>query len=379
MGSPQWRRNLLTHACFWLAVAGLGFWMVGRVISDRWLLTQFVAWVPGFAVLSGVGVLVIARWLTVRRETTAGERISQRALGVLAALAWGAWLWNDWHAPGLTRGGPESTRAVRVFAWNATTVKMQDAAELVQREQPAITMLANTQFQASLVPVRDVMVSYARDYGYQPRTFAASSIRLHVVSVFPILHSAWLPLGVSGAKERTFTWDGGGMKHVDVGEGLLVELDTRAIWNRTTVVWLLDLPSDPDIPRARMMREARASIDGFAGAVMLRTEDGLDRPLAGAERAQVMQRLASPDVVAGDFNTPRGSWSLGQLVGSMRHAREDGSGAGVIVTYPRATPWLHIDHVFVGAGLRASGYRVVDPGVGRHWAQVAEVVDGARK
>jgi endonuclease/exonuclease/phosphatase family metal-dependent hydrolase len=101
--------------------------------------------------------------------------------------------------------------------------------------------------------------------------------------------------------------------------------------------------------------------------------------LAGAERDQVMERLASPDLVAGDFNTPRGSWSIGQLVGLMRHAREDGAGAGVIVTYPRAAPLLHIDHLFVGAKLRARGYRVLDPGVGRHWAQVAEVVDGAQK
>jgi endonuclease/exonuclease/phosphatase family metal-dependent hydrolase len=57
----------------------------------------------------------------------------------------------------------------------------------------------------------------------------------------------------------------------------------------------------------------------------------------------------------------------------MRHARDDGAGPGVIVTYPRATPLLHIDHVFVGEGLRATGYRVFDPGVGRHCAQLADI------
>lgn len=379
MGSPQSTRKLLSSACLWFATLGIATWLVARVVSDRTLLSQFVSWVPAFAVLSVVGLLVAVRWIVMRREATAREKFSQRVLGVLVACAWAVWLWNDWHAAGLLKNSPSDPQQVRLFAWNATTVKMQDAAGLVERTQPAITLLANTQFQASLVPVRDVMTAYAKDYGHEPRTYAATSIRLNVVSLFPILHSTWMPLGVTGAQQRTFTWDGGGMTHVDVGEGLLVEVDTRAIWNRTTVVWLLDLPSDPDIPRARMMREAKSTIDSFTGAVMLRTQDGLDRPLAGEDRERVIARLRQPDLVAGDFNTPRGAWSIEQLVGSMRHARDDGAGPGVIVTYPRATPLLHIDHVFVGEGLHATGYRVIDPGVGRHWAQIADIARDTAK
>ena len=375
MGSPQSRRNLLTNVCLWLALVALGFWVVGRVVSDRSLLTQFMSWVPAFAVLSLVGVLVVARWLLLRRDTTPREKFTQRTLGVLVALAWASWLWNNWHAPGLWQH--QGAGEVRIFAWNATTATIPQAAALVAREKPAITMLANTQFQASLVPVRDEMSPYASQYHESARTYAASSIRLHIVSVFPILYSTWMPLGVTGAQQRTFTWDGGGMTHVDVGEGLLVELDTRALWNKTTVVWLLDLPSDPDIPRARMMREAKSTINSFTGAVMLRTQDGLDQPLAGDDRERVIARLRQPDLVAGDFNTPRGAWSIGQLVGLMRHARDDGAGPGVIVTYPRDTPLLHIDHVFVGEGLRATGYRVFDPGVGRHCAQLADIARGA--
>jgi hypothetical protein len=283
------------------------------------------------------------------------------------------WLWNDWHARGLARSTApvDAPVQLRLLAWNATTVNIPSIADIVARERPALTLLANTQFQSSLVPVRDAMIlDHPRA---ELRTYAASSIRLHIVSLYPILHTAWLPLGITGAKERTFTWDGGGMKHIDVGEALLVELDTRALWNRTTVVWLVDLPSDPDIHRARMMREARAAINGFEGSVMLRTSEGLDRALASPDRDAVIARLRAPDIIAGDFNTPRGASSLATLVAPLRHARDTGAGPGVIVTYPRSAPLLHIDHVFVAPHLRAASYRAIDPGLGRHWTQIADL------
>jgi hypothetical protein len=371
MGSPHPAKKLAATVLLWLIVASLIFWAVGRVFSDRTLPTQFVSWVPAFAVLSFAGSLVLARWLLLRGWAHDRDRRIQRVVGALVGLACCAWLWNDWNAPGILRR--EHPAQLRLFAWNATTVKMPTIAEVAARERPALALLANTQFQSSLVPVRDVLSAAAADFGQPPRTYASSSIRLHIVSIFPILHTAWMPLGITGAKERTFTWDGGGMKHVDVGEALLVELDTRSIWNRTTVVWLVDLPSDPDIPRARMMREARATIDSFAVAVMLRTEEGLDRTLAGADRDAAIARLRAPDIVAGDFNTPRGAESLATLLAPLSHARDAGAGPGVIVTYPRAAPLLHIDHVFTAQHLRASTYRVFDPGAGRHKAQVADL------
>ncbi|GEM_PF-1336467 len=373
-------RTWIAHACAILAVSLFGVWMIGRVVSDRTLLSQFFSWIPTLAVVLGLagllGVRAIVIWKqhdAVVQDTARSKLLERLVPGLFVGVAAAWWLIVDLGVLHFARSGP-ATISMRILAWNMTTISNEEAADGVSQTRPDIALLANTRFQASLVPVRVALGEAARSDGHSDKTYAATSIRLNIISRFPMLHSAWMPLGISGARERTFTWPGGGMKHIDVGEVIMAELDTREALGRTMIVWLVDLPSDPDIPRSRMMRQARATIDAFASDVLVRTVDGLDRALTpGPERDAVLARLRTPDIVGGDFNTPYGSWSIGQLVGSMRHARETAVNGGSALSYPRGFPILHIDHVFLREPLVAGSYRIIDPGMGRHKAQVVDI------
>jgi endonuclease/exonuclease/phosphatase family metal-dependent hydrolase len=74
----------------------------------------------------------------------------------------------------------------------------------------------------------------------------------------------------------------------------------------------------------------------------------------------------------GDLNEPRGSASVSLLAPGGKEAYAQ-AGAGYVATFPREHPLLQIDQVLTGPRLKATDYRVLDPGVGRHWMQWARV------
>ena len=79
-----------------------------------------------------------------------------------------------------------------------------------------------------------------------------------------------------------------------------------------------------------------------------------------------------PDLILGDFNTPRGSESLEALVGAKREVLAEG-GWGPRATWPRRLPLWGIDLGFVGDGWRVLVGRVLDPGAGGHRALEFEI------
>lgn len=384
---------LLQIAC-WLIIA---VWIIGRIANDRFLWSQFLSWIPTLISLTAALLLcVIAKFVSARQsptsQTTSTDATRRsatlaklfRSTPVITTIALFAWLMLvDIRLQALLTGfGSQSSTTIRLFCWNATSTTVQQMASLVKEHRPDITILTNTPFNASLVPVRDEMSAAAIASNRAPDTFVASSIRLNVISRFPVLHHAVMPLGITGAKERTFTWVGGGMKHVDTGQLMCVELDTTTALNKTTILWIIDLPSDPDIPRARMMKEFQTAVTTFAAAVLRRADDGLDRPVTSSERTEVLSRFQHPDIIAGDFNTTRNSASLDKFLdtfGTFENAKYQATGTGGVgwdFTYPRSLPLLHIDHVFVRTDLsnvRTKKYTTFDPGIGRHCVQLVDL------
>ncbi len=393
---------VLQCAC-WVVV---GAWLVGRIASDRFLWSQFLSWIPTIVPLAAAIVVWMLAILAPRDHkpgallTNVGAAPARRrgagamsffslpAIAAISVVAWLAVIDIRVHAIFTGFGSSKSPVALRLLCWNATTASVPQMASLVKEHRPDIAILSNTPFSASLVPVRDAMSAAAKEGNKEPATYVASSIRLNVISRFPVLHHAVMPLRISGAKERTFTWVGGGMKHIDTGQLMCVALDTTKGLGRPTVLWVVDLPSDPDIPRARMMREFESAVASFGTTIMRRAEDGLDRVVPPGDRARVLASLKHPDIIAGDFNTTRDSASLARFLdslGSFEHAKAQSTGAGGVgwdFTYPRTFPVLHIDHVFVSTtqntnngthSLRAKNYNVLDPDVGRHCVQVVDM------
>ena len=62
-----------------------------------------------------------------------------------------------------------------------------------------------------------------------------------------------------------------------------------------------------------------------------------------------------------------------RIGGRLRHAFDE-AGSGWGATFRRDFPIFHIDHTLLGDEIEAVDYRLIDPGIGRHRAQVIELV-----
>lgn len=120
-----------------------------------------------------------------------------------------------------------------------------------------------------------------------------------------------------------------------------VAIDTGDLLGEPLHLYLIDLPSDPAIPRAQ---------------IAARVQDLL---------AEASPGIPPADMVIGDANIPRGSWSLRTMFPGFEHAF-DQAGHGYGATFHRRFPLLHIDQILLGPPIEATDYDIVDPGFGRH-------------
>jgi len=354
------------------ALLVLGAWCFGRWWSDELEWSQYLFWVPSPAVLMGAAVLLLVSSGLARkaRGLAGADSLGSRPPAARARrLAWGLWVgvlaWvcvAEYHVQrylprvGTNPGGA----AVRFMYWNPSQTEY--LADHVGAVGPAVLVVANAPGTVNWGAVRGAM---SVEGG---ATYAVRYERFTVVSRYPVLRWAGTGLGIQGAKARAFIWRGGGYVVQDEGQAVFVELDTRGALGRTTVVWALDLPSDFNLSRWVVMRQGAKRLAEFEGPAFERAGDGMDRPVS------LEHGFPSPDVIVGDFNTPRGSASLSEIVGSMANAF-DQAGRGISATYPREWPVVAIDQAFVGPDLRARKYDVLDLQEGQHRAVVFDVAE----
>jgi hypothetical protein len=386
---PTRVRTLLAFAARWgdritllCACLCIFLWFVGIVINDRYFWSQFLWWAPTpLVMLAGAGLLVFSRccaWLHDAITSKAHARsTSRRVCAVLLGLMLIAFLFFEVHLHRaiLPNPKPSADAPLRIAHWNVSIQRFPDMHDHIARMNPDIILLTNPPFFTSIQPSRDAMGQ---------GTSAAAGGRLSVLSRYPVIAYATLSLRISGAKMRTHRWSTGGMLFQDTGDALLVLLDTTA-WNgKPTCVWLLDLPSDFTIPRARVMQEAahtlsliqhperdtdaltqRSSPIRFYRPVPERADEQFE------PSATLRAQLATPDLIAGDFNTPRDSWSYSALIPSdMTHPART-LGWGWRRTWPQSPlPMVAIDNLFIAPTFRATYYGVHDTQRTQHLAQI---------
>lgn len=365
----QWLARLLSA----LALLAMGLWFVGRLASDRTLATQYISWVPTW-MLVGLGAAALLAWFlvallhqwAVRRRSLFGDDDQKRPLpgvlparaamvGLVASVIWLAAI--DLRLQNRFIHRPMSV-GLNVTAWNAHGVRGDEIVGKLLRTDPDVVILSNSVTPAGLP---DLLASI-REKTLEPTLLRVE--RFVVASRYPVKRWAYTELGVTPASSR---WIDAPGRQSDPGRALYLEIDAFPAMPKPLVVWALDLPSDPNLARWSVAKESIRRLERFTGMSHVRQASGeyIDEPMAGGFKL--------PDLIVGDLNIPRGSASLTILAEGMANAF-DQAGHGLVATYPRERPLLHLDQMFVGHRHRANKYSVLFGDSGTHAMQWARIV-----
>ncbi|MGE3107335.1 MAG: hypothetical protein AB7G11_15995 [Phycisphaerales bacterium] len=440
------RLSALVHMLLALAsLAAFATWLVGRVLTDRFLFSQYLYWIPSLALLALSAALAIGALLfgavrcsamskgreplpsaarpaprlpTNASEGTKADRRSRRRprrtpisagltrLALLGSLIIALHValveWRTWRYVFPPRPAPPG-KSVLVLHWNMTVVEpgqwqaFLDAMPL--DPQPDVIVLTNPIWSSEITELADRLRG---DY---------SVIRIGTFGLatrFPIRSTAYARLGIgqpdsaplftsSSDHDQTVgellpSWSpiprvGGSSR--DPGHIMCATLDTTAVLGRPLVVWGIDLPSDVRIPRYAAATQARRTIDALLSPSPAAIAAGTSGAANDAENGQGANRstikpLTLPDIIVGDFNTPRGSDSLTFYSRGYPHAFAQ-AGRGYMASWPRQRrgplgekipnpfPIFQIDQTYVAPWLRAVSYELLDPRIAEHYVQRVRV------
>jgi len=351
---------LLTAAC---SVGCFSLWLIGKLVSDRWYLTQYLSWMPTPAVLAAMAVASLGLAILARFNTPAGKGTMRVrwALWVLNAVVLAALLleWKTWRYIAPVRA-PEGMPTFRLMHWNPAVDFMDDFAQRVVAKKPQFIAITNRPAYTDWVALQDQVGgtrSMAR-FGH-----------LSLVSSCRITRWGGTKLGIKDARKRTTLWAGGGEVSQDQGQAFFAQLDTTATLGRPLTLWIIDIPSDPGLSRDTMFRQAAATLAAYTGRSYTRSVLNLD---VEDDAATAKPGFPQPDIIVGDFNTPRGSASITHVTGGLRHAY-DLAGRGWCPTWRRDYPLISIDQTFLAPWLNAAHYSGVDMGAGWHRAQITDL------
>ncbi|HEX8877248.1 MAG TPA: hypothetical protein VF777_10895 [Phycisphaerales bacterium] len=400
---------------FALAGITLALWLVGRVFNDSFRWSQFIFWIPSIfsIVFSGMAaVLALSIQLFVKgfeQIRTGGPRYERPVFYkryaknpyVLLCLVWIAFA--SWSAVSEHRVHGGLIDVGRVRGAKSTTATFWNIGGRVREGWvEALRPLESDLIVVSNQPNWDVVNDFKTLGDGQTTTFLAGVFLVH--TRLSLREWGFTTLGIEpgvGFDPRRST---GRYDTVDPGYAMYLVFEAAGTAKEGLgtdfVVWLMDLPSDPTLSRQNVTRQAREALDNWKGVATVRAAADPAKPDAPVQWTNVpaeqlgRRGFPTPDLVLGDFNIPRGSRSLKNLVGDMANAY-DQAGAGYTASYPRKVPfaqldgpgliglvrWMipsdvpffHIDQAFVDPSLHATRYRTMNLGFGTHWAQFVEV------
>lgn len=369
-GPIKWtRRRLLPGAARLLAWSGvllLVAFGVGRVLTDRFHWSQYLWWLPAEWVLAGAWALLIASSVLALGSTRLGGAFVRPFLlvGVVVATAWVGVA--EWHAERFVVPVRAHGATVRVAHWNLSANELtSDPSAFIAGHHPDVAVIVNARYDDE----REALIDGLRALAGADESGGVRFLqrgRVMIASKLPIVG-----FGVAPLEKLSASTDWPSAR--DSGQVAFVELDASAEFpslGRPMVVWIADLPSDPSLWRVDLMRAARRAVDGWDGTAWRVNDTGTMTP------TKVEGGFPEPDVVVGDFNTPRGSASVRALVGGMTGAHEAagrGRDASFRVRFRAFSPGLQIDLAFVGDGWRAAGYDLARWSTIKHAMQWVDV------
>ncbi len=331
-------RAAITRAMWLCATLVLVVWGVGRLASDRWIWSQYLLWLPTIVALGVGGALLAGAWILDPRRSRWRTRHLASAVLIIAAVVL---VLGELDL--IRRLSGQGRADLRVVYWNASNQLLEYPPTLISDLQADLVVVANPRwrmgremFATTVTPGR------ARDGHVLWRSGFA------IASRYPIIEHGATMLGLHGVRAGMDPETDGDLAF-DRGHAVFFVLDTSEVLGHTTVVWAIDMPSDPRQGRMKNAKIARSHIEAWQG------QDGT-------------QGFPPADIVVGDLNVPRGSASLGVLCPSMRDA------GGVLGTWPRRWSLWQLDHTLYDPRSWALvRLWAVDPGVGTHRMLVCDL------
>jgi len=243
-------------------VAALVLWAVGVMVSDRFGWTQrlsfvprqFLVWPSGMACAAFAGLSSLygalrprsegVPWRSERRGRSRLPRFLGRARGVLGVAVLAATVHLvciEWRWPvNASRAAPGPGDRLRVIHWNVGWSHPDEVFDALASRGPDVAIVVNPLTRTDLS--WDFAGLGAR-LGGEGRVIRDWPI--NVVSRWPIRRWGVTELGFTSPVAVEAGLGDGTRPPLDPGHAMFVELEVGAPLDRTVVVWIIDLPSDP--------------------------------------------------------------------------------------------------------------------------------------
>jgi hypothetical protein len=366
-----------------LALLLMSAWLVGEVVSDRSWWTQFLEWTPLVLLVPVVCTLVaigeFGRRLIKRLRPSdpmlprLGRLVgaSAFALGLLAVYFIHIDL-GGLRLLGIGMHRPEGVTPTRVLFWNSGAEERESWETNAINLHPDLCVFTSVTVSSRLVPLVESMT----DDPVNRPVWTLEHDRFTILSRAKIVRHGFTTLAIakgSGLDPR----EQGPRRYYDPGRAMYFELESSAFERpgddaRNVIVWVVDLPSDLSLPRALVTEQAAQAIASYRGP-----EYVLDSQQRWVQAPGELAGFPPADMIVGDFNIPRGSWSIGTITGMNGAKLENAwnqAGRGYTATYPRQQPLLFIDQIYLKQPMRAVDFGSFSTGTGTHRAVWADVV-----
>ncbi len=294
-----------------IALLVSALWIVGLLFTDRWTWSQWLAWIPSQIVL----VVLLSAFL-VALFSKQKQAISCLFLSLVVAIGWFTFVENHFFASATSKEG------FRVVGWTMSHSKesgSEKSADAIISYGGDITLLTHGWQVRGHQKVKEWVGVGSRRIVSGPFTLLT---KLQVLEVRSVVAS-------DGIYISMFT--------VDATEKL----------GKPITIWAIDLPSTLSLPRVETARRAK------------RLFSTLD--------------VSQPDIVIGDFNMTKDSYAIQTMFPQLEDASNEG-GIGLLASFPAKYPLYHIDHTLLSRAFSCESYTLVNPVIGRHRVQIAEII-----
>ncbi|MFG0246912.1 MAG: endonuclease/exonuclease/phosphatase family protein [Phycisphaerales bacterium JB052] len=392
-GPIGWARRrvfpLLAKGTALLGIVLLGAWITGRALTDEHHWTQYLYWLPPIVMIGGAWLMLVLSAIFAALARRLGGLILRPVLLVLTIGCSLHLVFGVWHMHRVVTGSDSKDKhAIRVLHWNhgGKSIDTEAWGARIREMDIDIVLIANAdwgeprqalleQFEYYAPEDRVRWVNYSYRLMANPSHFRVEDGAI-IASRYPMTRTGWVQFGTSERQQI--------MSHSSSGLGWIMfaefDLEPDRIDDPPMVLWFVDLPSNPTVWKVEEMRTVRRAIDSWDGS-------GWEMGRHVWERYQAPDaNFPTPDLVVGDFNTPRGSASLDEIVPGYTDAFEaaghgrgrtfvirDGSSLEDVIF---SVVDLHIDLTLVAPQHRVSGYRLLPSKNSDHSVQIADIVLG---